>query len=184
MPDNLQQHHRRSLRLRDYDYSQEGAYFITICAQGKLCLFGEPCESGIKLWAAGRMIEDWWLKLPTKFLTIEPDEFVVMPNHFHGVLTIVGATPCGCQPKPDHTTESGHPRGGAPTVGDAIDWFKTMTTNAYIRGVSEQAWPRFSGRLWQRNYYEHVIRNEDELNRARQYIIDNPVMWARDPAHS
>jgi len=112
--------------------------------------------------------------LPTKFPTIELDEFVIMPNHIHGVIMInVGVIPRGYPNK-------GRPHGAAPTLGDIIDWYKTMTTNAYIKGVKNNQWAGFNGRLWQRNYYEHVIRDADDLNRIRQYIIDNPLKWEED----
>jgi hypothetical protein len=96
-----------------------------------------------------------------------------MPNHFHGIL-IIGQFPdternvgVALPGRP----EAGHPRRGAPTLGDIVDWF--MSTNGYIRGVKKQNWPAFTGRLWQRNYYEHVIRNENELTLIREYIQMN-----------
>jgi len=76
--------------------------------------------------------------------------------------------------------KSGQPHGIAPTLGGIVNWFKTMTTNQYIRGVKQNRWPAFAGRLWQRNYYEHIIRNEEELNHIRQYIADNPLNWRTD----
>ena len=172
--------HRRSLRLRDYDYSQAGAYFITICTQNRECLFGEVANDEMRLNDAGRMVESWWGELLNKFPLVETDEYVVMPNHFHGIVVLVGAALCGrpggevvvevpsgrrhqghCQPR------IGHPYRGAPTLGDIMDWFKTMTTNNYIRGVKQHGWVTFPGKLWQRNYHEHVIRNEEELHSLR-----------------
>jgi len=79
---------------------------------------------------------------------------------------------------------SGHPHGGAPTLGGMIDWFKTMTTNAYINGVKHSNWPSFPGRLWQRNYYDRVIRNDLELSETREYILSNPANWANDDNYS
>jgi putative transposase len=128
---------------------------------------------------AGQMIQSWWNRLSNKFPTIETDEFAVMPNHVHGVIIIVerdmvvGANPC-VRP------ELGQTRGSAPTVGRIVQWFKTMTTNAYIRGVRQNGWEPFPGKLWQRNYYERIIRNERELNAVRRYIRDNPARWAND----
>jgi len=148
--------HRRSMRLKDYDYSQPGAYFITICAHNRELLFqSEPVHD---------MLKTFWGKLPIKFPIIQSDEFVVMPNHIHGIIFLnVGATPRGC-----------------PNLGDIVDWYKTMTTNVYIKGVKNNQWPPFNDRFWQRNYYEHIIRDEDDLNRIRQYIIDNPIRWDED----
>jgi putative transposase len=162
-------HHRHSIRLREYDYSANGAYFVTICVQGRGCLFGQIYNGEMILNDAGNMVKEWWRKLPTKFDTITNDTHAIMPNHFHGIITIVGAATCGRpdvrQPHgvgpdghPHGAEKQGHPRGGAPTLGDVVDWFKTMTTNAYIRGVNERDWSPFPGRLWQRNYYERVIR--------------------------
>jgi putative transposase len=129
---------------------------------------------------AGRMIERWWFELNRKFTTVETDEFVVMPNHFHGIVAIPVRADLRVGPdsKGARTTHEGtHAGVPLPTV---IQWFKTMTTNEYIRGVKTASWPAFNGRLWQRNYYEHVIRNDDSLNRIRQYIVDNPARWTFD----
>ena len=131
--------------------------------------------------------------MPEKFPTIEIDEFIVMPNHFHGIIVIVGAIPCG-RPKKDRPIvgatpcgrpengrpNKGHPHGDAPTLGDIIDWFKTMTTNEYIRNVKSNGWQPFPGRFWQRNYFEHIIRNNFEMNRIREYIYNNLSNWTDD----
>ena len=189
-PDN---HHRRSLRLRDYDYSQAGAYFVTICTQNRECLFGEIADDEMRLNDAGQMVERWWVKLLTKFPSVETDEYVVMPNHFHGIVVLVGAALCG-RPGGEVVVEvlsdrrhqghsrpgTGHPHRGAPTLGDIMDWFKTMTTNDYIRGVKQHGWATFPGKLWQRNYHEHIIRNEESYQKIADYILNNPAKWAED----
>ena len=174
---------RRAIRLRDYDYEQAGAYFVTICTQERACLFGVIQDDKICLNDAGRTIEKWWFELNRKFPMVETDEFVVMPNHFHGVVIItdvpVGADlRVGPVPEGEHPTQQGA-HAGAPLQA-VIQWFKTMTTNEYIRGVKTASWPSFNGRLWQRNYYEHVIRDDQSLNRIRQYIVDNPARWEFD----
>ncbi|MCG3114931.1 MAG: hypothetical protein LLH30_04550 [Candidatus Manganitrophus sp. SA1] len=145
---------------------------------------------------AGRMIKKWWLELANKFPLVETDEYVIMPNHFHGILTIVGADLCvrpdfSPDPKPNSNSIRPNPEGpslvdsnagahiGAP-LPKILQWFKTMTTNEYIRSIKQFHWSPFVGKLWQRNYYEHVIRNEDELTRVRQYIRDNPLNWETD----
>ncbi len=175
--DAHERHHRRSIRLDGYDYSQEGAYFLTICVQDRESLFGEVVDDAVKLNEAGQMVEKWWQELSHKFPQVEIDENVVMPNHFHGVLVIVGADLRVCP-----NQEGAHV--GAPlqkpAVGDIVRWFKTMSTNEYIRGVKEKNWTPFPGKLWQRNYYEHVIRNESSLNDIRSYIQANPMRWAED----
>jgi REP-associated tyrosine transposase len=163
----------QSIRLKGYDYRQAGAYFVTVCTQERACLFGNVAEGQMRLNDAGQMIERWWFELNQKFTTVETDEFVVMPNHFHGIVVI----PVGADLRVGPIPEGTHAGAPLPTI---IQWFKTMTTNEYIRGVKAASWPSFNGGLWQRNYYEHIIRNEDSLNRIRQYIIDTPARWAFD----
>jgi REP element-mobilizing transposase RayT len=194
-------HHRHSIRLKGYDYSKAGAYFVTICTKNRECLFGEIVKEGMVLNDAGRMVEKWWLEVPKKFSLVETDEHVIMPNHFHGIIIIsVGATLRG---RPDewgglHTKKGAHigegnhiglplrvtkktgRRKDKPTLGEIMDWFKTMTTNEYIRGVKESHWSPFNGTLWQRNYYERIVRSEEELNRFREYIQNNPMQWEMD----
>jgi REP element-mobilizing transposase RayT len=160
---NPEIHHRQSIRLKGYDYSQPGAYFITICTNNRELLFESE--------SVQNLLETFWKKLPAKFPIVQLDEFVVMPNHIHGVMIIIG------QP---HGVEKGRPHGVAPTLGDVVDWYKTMTTNAYMNGIKNNQWTPFNERFWQRNYYEHIIRDEDNLNRIRQYIIDNPMKWDED----
>ncbi len=202
-------HSRRSIRLSGYDYSQSGAYFVTVCTQDRACLFGSISDDDALAWTAGgRMVVDWWGEVPRKFPGVDTDAFVVMPNHIHGIVVIddVGADPC-VRPDDDEGAHAGAPlqgagahagnegaHTGAPLQGTApqgtgrqrtplhrvVQWFKTMTTNGYIRGGDNMGWHAFDGRLWQRNYFEHVIRNEASLERIRQYITDNPARWALD----
>ena len=138
--------------------------------------------------AAGVMIEDWWARLESKFPWITADESIVMPNHLHGIL-LVGADPRvrpgGDAGSPDVDVGADprvRPPGGerAEPLPKVMQWFKTMTTNAYIRGVKTEGWEPFQARLWQRSYYERVIRNEDELYHARRYIAGNPAKWTED----
>jgi putative transposase len=180
---------RRSIRLKGYDYGKAGAYFVTLCTQDRACLFGNVADDTMRLNDAGRIIEQWWFELNRKLPTAEIDEFVVMPNHFHGIVVIpvgadrrVGPESKGAHtgaPLPDSRAAHQGTHAGVP-LPTVIQWFKAMTTNESIRGVKAVSWPSFNGRLWQRNYYEHIIRNEDSLNRIRQYIIDNPARWAFD----
>jgi putative transposase len=177
-------HHRRSIRLPDYDYAQDGWYYVTICSQNHRCLFGEISQEKMILNSAGAMIEKWWRKLPEKYPGIQLDEYVVMPNHLHGIIVIVGAAPRG-RPNPGthSVTESGQPHRVAPTLGVIIGWFKTMSTNEYIRNVKQDGWPAFEKRVWQRNYYEHIIRKEKELHSIQNYIAENPMRWEEDENH-
>ncbi|GGP02036.1 hypothetical protein GCM10010992_04810 [Cloacibacterium rupense] len=190
---------RRSIRLQGYDYSQEGWYFITICCQDRAHLFGEIINGEMILNEAGQMIESEWLKLKIRFPNIHCHEYVIMPDHFHAILEIiVGTTTIKNTEKLDNETVGstlvvdhidGQPQGVAPTttttttttktvtVGDIIGAFKSITTVEYIRGVKSLGWPPFNKRLWQRNYYEHIIRNDLAFWRITEYIKNNPKSW-------
>jgi REP element-mobilizing transposase RayT len=165
--------------LKGFDYSQAGAYFVTICIQNRICLFGKIENGEIQLTEAGYMVHRIWNELPEKYPGVEIDEFIVMPNHIHGIVVLnVGAGPCAC---PD--SNKGQPRGVAPTrlsLPDVVHRYKSFTTSEYRIGVEQLKWIPFPGKLWQRNYYEHVIRNEKELNQIREYISNNPLQWALD----
>lgn len=175
-------HHRRSIRLKGYDYASEGAYFVTIVTQGRECLFGEIHDGKMILNEAGQMIVKWWNELRNKFPDVVLGAFVVMPNHFHGIIIIeknVGADLRVCPNGENISGEHiGSPRQkfNVP-LSQVIQWFKTMTTNEYIRGVKQSGWTPFIGKLWQRNYYEHIIRNEKSLQRITDYILSNPSRW-------
>jgi len=170
--------HRRSIRLRNYDHSAGGCYFVTIDVQDKLNVFwdencilqkgghiGPPVHKINKI---GKMIEFWWNEISNHFKNIEIDEYIIIPDHFHGILIInqfiVGADRCV---RPMETKNN-------PKLGNIVQWFKTMTTNEYIKNVKSNKWPVFHKRLWQRDYYERIIRDKEELNRIRKYIIENP----------
>ena len=181
-----QKHDRRSLRLKDYDYSQAGAYFITIAVQNRKYLFGDIVKGELILNEVGKMIDEQWSKLPTRFSNMELDFYQIMPNHFHGIISIVAATlVVAPSPMVNHDMQMGNlqkikANTGSPTLGDIVGAFKSITTNEYIKGVYDKNWPRFDKRLWQRNYYEHVIRSEADLNRIRAYIQSNPDKWDGD----
>ncbi|MGG7056245.1 transposase [Nitrosomonas sp. ANs5] len=185
-------HHRRSIRLKGYDYSQAGAYFVTICTQNREYFFGEIANGEMQLNAPGRMISRWYSELENIFPDIECDAFVCMPNHVHFIAVNVGAD---LRVRPD--ADDGQARRSARTDADTnahlilgehagsplhrvVQWFKTMSTNEYIRGVKQNGWRSFPGKLWQRNYWEHIVRNESELNRIREYIHHNPTQWELD----
>lgn len=162
-------HHRRSIRLKGYDYAKAGLYYITLNCQDRARLFGEfivcPDESYyLKLNAAGTMIEKWYRELESKFPTIRCHDMIVMPDHFHCVIEITDEAKNAIRPD-------------VPTI---IQWFKTMTTNEYIREAKQSGWLRFNGKLWQRNYYESIIRDANAYHNISNYIIDNPRQWVRD----
>lgn len=148
-----------------------------MCAQNRECLFGEIKNEKMELNTVGQIVKKWWLELSTKFPNIRIDEYVIMPNHLHGIVeTNVGADLRVCPDEGERTRFTGQTHRFAPH--QIIQWFKTMTTNEYIRGVKDGQLPPFHGKFWQRNYYEHVIRNEEELNKIREYIRDNPFKMA------
>jgi putative transposase len=251
--DDPARHNRRSIRLAGYDYASPGAFFVTIVAQGRACLFGKIVDGEIHLNDAGRMVWRWWEELGRKFSNCVPGAFVVMPNHVHGVVQIVdddfsggrgfggndgagghddlgahdnsgaydnpgahtgaplriypGSDDSGAHDDPGANDNSGarddlgaYDNSGAhigaplPDAGEyddsgahtgaplpeIVQWFKTMTTNEYIRGVKSCAWTPFIGKLWQRNYYDHIVHDEAALSRIEQYILDNPRRWAMD----
>ena len=130
-----------------------------------------------------------WESLPERFSNIEMDQFVVMPNHFHGIVVIheVGHTGVDTVGVPlvgtPNRVGTRHTPTDASTLGEMIGAFKSITTHQYIQGFRQKGWPSFDGRLWQRNYWEHIIRSEESLNEIRRYIQNNPLFWAEDKLH-
>lgn len=156
---------RRSIRLSDYDYSRSGVYFITICAHERRCFFGEVVGEAIRLSQLGRIVEAECLRSPEIRREVELDAYVIMPNHLHGIVAI------------DQTVhiDAIEPRSRRRSLGSFVNAFKATTT----RRINElRATP--GAAVWQRNYYEHIVRSEDELNRIREYIAINPAKWAAD----
>ena len=167
------QHQRQSLRLKGYDYSNNGAYFVTICAKDRQCFLGNVVGGEMQANAMGQIVRSLWNELPTHYPGIAIDEFVIMPNHVHGIICIVGAQ--FIAPHINNRNEI-NPKGAinrAPTLGEIIRRFKGGS--AYlIRKVHASTF------AWQRNYHDHIIRNEKELRRIREYIVNNPLTWEQD----
>lgn len=154
---------RKQLRLREYDYSQCNAYFATICIHNRLPLFGTVQELSVGAALRGRpnrpdlMAEKWLLELQNKYPKATLDYYCIMPDHIHFILFLdTGAT---------------------YTLPEMIGWYKTMTTNEYIRGVKAGLYAPFNKKLWQRDYFEHIIRNDIDLYETRKYIENNPIQW-------
>lgn len=153
---------------------------MTICTQNRECLFGDVGDvaDGIMvLNNAGLMIEKWLHELPNKFKGIVLGEYIIMPNHVNYIIENtgpVGADLCVCPRNPDKGEHAGSP------LQKTVQWFKTMTTNEYIRNVKRNGWQMFNDKLCQRNYYEHVIRNEADLAEVREYILNNLTRWNED----
>ncbi len=161
-------HHRRSFRLRGYDYAQAGAYFVTIVTQGRQCLFGEVVESEMRLNEYGRVVVECWNGLPGHYPHVGLDAFVVMPNHVHGVLELTRNVGAGLRPAPT-SAKWRH------SLSEIVRAFKAFSSRRINELRNMPGAP-----VWQRNYYEHIIRNEDDLYDIRQYIIYNPAKWAED----
>ncbi|MFK7779834.1 MAG: transposase [Candidatus Gracilibacteria bacterium] len=190
-------HKRKSIRLKDHDYSGEGLYFITISIKDKLCLFGEIRNDVLELFDSGKMIEKYWLELENKFDNVKLHDFVVMPNHFHGVIEIKSNNDCNkCRGIPcvchDVNVDNNKrvntrftPTGGKfkyckNSISGIIQYFKSITTNNYIQNVYNNNRPSFNKKLWQRNFYEHIIRNEESYLKIIDYINTNPQKWNED----
>jgi putative transposase len=168
----------KSPRLCDFDYSTPGAYFVTICLNGGDCRFGEVDGDRVVLNDAGLMVADWWNELAHKYRRLRLDEFIVMPNHLHGIVVITDGL--------DQLSGRGDPMWSPsppPNLSGMIDWYKTMTTNSYIKGVKARGWPRYDRHLWQRSFYDRVITRERTLELMRRYIQLNPLRWPQDREH-
>ncbi len=166
---NLPELERKKLRLHCYDYRSEGFYFITLCVHGRMCLFGDVVNSEMILNASGKMINEVLINLPKFYPTIILDAYIIMPNHIHAIVNI--SADIGTAQRPSPTK---------PSLSDILKNFKTYTTRKYIDGVHQQGWLPFEDRLWQRSFYEHIIRNETSLDKIREYIFDNPLKWEID----
>jgi REP element-mobilizing transposase RayT len=177
--------HRKQLRLRGYDYAFPGVYFVTICSAGKRPVFGSIRGESIVLSRAGEIVRCEWIALVERFARLVLDEFVIMPNHLHGVLGFVGQAG-GASPSPttaNTTTKpreaSLDPKGGAspsPTLFDVIGAFKSISTIKVNKLLGRRGVP-----LWQRSYYEHIVRTGEDLRKIQRYISENPLMWSLDP---
>ena len=161
-------HRRRSIRLNDYDYGQSGAYFVTVCTKNRECLFGEVVDGAMRSNELGRAAADSWEWLGRQYEQISLDAWVIMPNHLHGVIILDDLRKGGSRTAPTAGIKT-------KTLGRVVGAFKTVSTKKIniVRGTP--AVP-----VWQRNYYEHVIRSEDELHRIQTYIENNALKWDMD----
>lgn len=171
-------HHRRSIRLKDYDYSSAGVYFVTICTMNRECLFGDVTDGLMELNRYGEILRAEWLKSADIRKEIELDIFVVMPNHAHGIVVIDNADAsvgdAGASLRATGRSPL-HPGPRPRSLGAFVGGFKSATTTRINEIRQNPGSP-----VWQRNYYERVIRHERELQRMRDYIAGNPAKWAED----
>ncbi len=204
MPYDPSRHHRRSIRLKGYDYTQPGAYFITICTHNRIHWFGHIVDGVMRLNAYGEIVREEWFQAAVvrPYVVLYPDEFVVMPNHVHGIIWIIdrGAeTPDTretlartpqlvqaarrvAQSEASHRVASTSHGPDAGSIGAILGQFKSATTRR-INALRNTAEPP----VWHRNYYEHIIRHERALNAIRRYIQENPLRWYLDrenPTHT
>jgi putative transposase len=156
-------HHRRSIRLKHHDYTKSAAYFVTIVTNNRAAFFGDITNTDMNLNGFGVIVEKLWKGLPDRFPTVSLDAFILMPNHLHGIIII------GKNREKDNSGAMNR----APTLGNIIRGFKGSST----RKLRQAGTADFA---WQRNYHEHVIRNENSLDRIRRYILDNPEQWMID----
>jgi putative transposase len=178
-------HHRRSIRLPGYDYTQAGAYYITICTHRRECLFGDVIDGRMCLSRLGKVVAARWKAIPRTFRHVELDEWVVMPDHVHGVIWIVdhgddvsavSVDAASAVDAPLPRTDDGRPRGAAPgSVGAIVGNVKSVGSRRINRIR------RAPGtRVWQRGYWEHIVHSERDLEQIRAYIRANPARWERD----
>ena len=183
---NPEKHHRRSIRLKDYDYSQPGEYFVTICTRNKECIFGEIIEDRMQLNEYGKIANDFWNEISIHFPGVKSDKFVVMPNHIHGIIMIMNSIDDnrgrGEVTSPLQPIQPMQPITLLPslkikkiTLGKIIAYYKYQTTKLInekhnTAGIS----------VWQRNYYEHIIRTDKDVIQIKEYIENNPLKWEFD----
>jgi len=161
------------MRLKDYDYSQPGAYFITICTHNRACILGEVVNGEMQLSQYGNIANENWEDIPGHFANVEIDGLVVMPNHIHGIIALTDDRRGGETPPNGKGTETVPLR--RPTLGRIVAYFKYQTTKSINRIRHTPG-----DRVWQRSYYEHVIRNESDLAQTKEYLENNPLRWELD----
>jgi len=174
MSANNHKFHRKSIRLPEYDYSQEGAYYITVCTHDRLCLFGEIINSLVKLNQYGEIADQCWMAIPQHFTNALLGEYIIMPNHIHGTIIITGPS-IGTRHAvslPSRTLF------GKPQIGSLSTIVRSY--KSAVTRLINVVWTKNEPAIWQSRFYEHVIRNEKSYNKIRRYILDNPLYWPQD----
>ncbi len=178
-------HHRRSIRLKGYEYTQAGGYFVTICTSQRECLFGEVINGEMRLSRYGETVQFNWNILPKRYPNVELDAFIVMPNHVHGIIVLKGNGLEGAGKISLSAGKSEFSVKPAPTkskvygLSEIVRGFKTFSARRINQIRSQAGVP-----MWQRGYYEHIIRNEESLTAISKYIINNPLCWKKDQLYS
>ena len=173
-----EKHHRRSIRLKGYNYSQAGCYYLTVVTQNRECLFGDVVDGKMVLNGAGRVAQTCWLEIPNHFPNVHLDAFIIMPNHIHGIIFIINdemGKSVGVQNfEPLQRSNQNKYQQIIPhSIGSIIRGFKIGVTKWFRHNTDIYT-------VWQRNYWEHVIRDEKELNHIQEYTINNPLKWDFD----
>lgn len=169
----------KSLRLKDWNYSSEGAYFITICTKDRECFFGNIENAEMTLNNVGKIAKEYWQEIPQHFPCVVLDEFIIMPNHVHGIIFIYHSdisTNVAVETKNLLSLQYRQQNklcGTSRTIGSIIRGFKIGVTK-WINNNTHLL------NIWQKNFYDHIIRDEKSLNNIRQYIIDNSLNWEND----
>lgn len=164
-----QKRRRRSIRLPCYDYCREGVYFVTICSHQRECILGETKEGTLKLNDIGHVVKDCWEEIPKHFPNMELDQYVIMPNHIHGLIVIERQLPGRKRSSPDRNNVA------PQSLGVVVRSFKAAVSRAVKQRSKGSVSP-----VWQRNYFEHVVRNDEDFSRIREYIFLNPIQWEED----
>jgi putative transposase len=174
MPFDPNRHHRRSIRLRGYDYTKAGAYFVTICAYQRKPIFGEVCDRAVRLSKVGHVVTRCWMALPRHFSGVELDSWVLMPDHLHGVIIIQANIAATWAAREDaFVAPSQRPQGThSGSLNAIVQNFKSISTRK-----ANQLCRTAGAHLWQRDYYERIIRDERALHAIRRYIDENPARW-------
>ena len=186
MDHDQDRHHRRSIRLRGHDYAQPGAYFVTVCTRDRESLLGDVVNGEMRLNGAGEIVRRCWVDIRRHFPHIALDAGIIMPNHLHGIIVItefrrgeastVHIDAPKKRPEPDASPLRQHPNGTQPgSLSAIVQNFKSISTRKMNITRGTPGTP-----VWQRSFYEHVIRNDEDLNAIRQYILTNPANWTTD----
>jgi putative transposase len=174
----MQNQNRKSIRLKGYNYSDPSDYFVTICTQDRLNLFGEIIDGEMRLNEVGKIVKGEILSIPKRFINTNIDIYAIMPNHIHLLISIL----CEDDPVGATLAVAQNNRAGAspaPTVGDIVGSFKSLCFKEY-KDYVEKNYLNLETKFWQRNYHEHIIRNEKSYNEIYNYIESNPQTWDRD----
>lgn len=166
-------HHRRSIRLKGYDYSRAGLYFVTLCCQDRVCLFGEIRNGQQFLYDAGKIANRYWLEIPAHFPNAVLHEYIVMPNHVHGIIELVNEGVENQNRVENFQPQNEFQKIIPHSIGSIVRGFKIGVTKWFRQNTDVHT-------VWQRNYWEHIIRDNQAYQRISDYIINNPAKWADD----